>query len=152
MQKSLENAREHELIIAVCVCLYQHPTENGTLLIAKQRLSLKQATSQRISKFHRAIWPQSMEELRGPEQQPIIRRLPQAQHLDQVHDNLCKEACLRLVPWRTYVKPCLSRVILADGYCTGFTIPGPHSPFYNGQYLADSEDVVVVTPKYEISL
>lgn len=29
----------------------------------------------------------------------------------------------------------------------GFTIPGPHSPFYSGQYLADTEDVVVVTPK-----
>jgi len=32
--------------------------------------------------------------------------------------------------------------------CTGFQIPGPHSPLYNGQYLADSQDVVVVTPKY----
>lgn len=30
---------------------------------------------------------------------------------------------------------------------TGFQIPGPHSPLYNGQYLADSQDVVVVTPK-----
>jgi carboxylesterase type B len=30
----------------------------------------------------------------------------------------------------------------------GFQIPGPHSPLYNGQYLADSQDVVVVTPKY----
>jgi carboxylesterase type B len=29
----------------------------------------------------------------------------------------------------------------------GFQIPGPHSPLYNGQYLADSQDVVVVTPK-----
>lgn len=29
----------------------------------------------------------------------------------------------------------------------GFQIPGPHSPFYNGQYLADAEDVVVVTLK-----
>jgi hypothetical protein len=29
----------------------------------------------------------------------------------------------------------------------GFQIPGPHSPLYNGEYLADSEDVVVVTPK-----
>jgi hypothetical protein len=29
----------------------------------------------------------------------------------------------------------------------GFQIPGPHSPFYNGQYLADAEDVVVVTFK-----
>lgn len=29
----------------------------------------------------------------------------------------------------------------------GFQIPGPHSPFYNGQYLSDAEDVVVVTPK-----
>jgi carboxylesterase type B len=33
-------------------------------------------------------------------------------------------------------------------HCTGFQIPGPHSPLYNGQYLADSQDVVVVTPKY----
>lgn len=29
----------------------------------------------------------------------------------------------------------------------GYQIPGPHSPFYNGQYLADAEDVVVVTIK-----
>ena len=29
----------------------------------------------------------------------------------------------------------------------GFTIPGSHNPFYNGQYLADAEDVVVVTFK-----
>lgn len=28
-----------------------------------------------------------------------------------------------------------------------FTIPGPHSPFYNGQYLANSEDVVIVTAR-----
>lgn len=33
-----------------------------------------------------------------------------------------------------------------------FTIPGPHSPFYNGQYLADSEDVVVVTINYRLGI
>ncbi|KAK6858393.1 hypothetical protein PG995_006092 [Apiospora arundinis] len=32
-----------------------------------------------------------------------------------------------------------------------FTIPGPHSPFFSGQYLADSEDVVVVTVKLALS-
>ena len=26
-----------------------------------------------------------------------------------------------------------------------FTIPGPHSPFYHGQYFSAREDVVVVT-------
>lgn len=29
----------------------------------------------------------------------------------------------------------------------GFQIPGPHSPLYNGQYLASNQDVVVVIPK-----
>jgi hypothetical protein len=29
----------------------------------------------------------------------------------------------------------------------GFQIPGPHSPFYNGQYLSDIEDVVFDTVK-----
>lgn len=33
-----------------------------------------------------------------------------------------------------------------------FTIPGPHSPFYNGQYLADNEDVVVVTINYRLGI
>ncbi|KAK5149886.1 hypothetical protein LTS14_010601 [Recurvomyces mirabilis] len=33
-----------------------------------------------------------------------------------------------------------------------FTIPGPHSPFYNGQYLADTEDVVVVTINYRLGI
>ncbi|KAK0267187.1 hypothetical protein LTR35_016461 [Friedmanniomyces endolithicus] len=33
-----------------------------------------------------------------------------------------------------------------------FTIPGPHSPFYNGQYLADTEDVVVVTVNYRLGI
>jgi carboxylesterase type B len=33
-----------------------------------------------------------------------------------------------------------------------FTIPGPNSPFYNGQYLADSEDVVLVTINYRLGI
>lgn len=33
-----------------------------------------------------------------------------------------------------------------------FTIPGPHSPFYNGQYFADNEDVVVVTINYRLGI
>ncbi|TKX18912.1 hypothetical protein C1H76_8801 [Elsinoe australis] len=33
-----------------------------------------------------------------------------------------------------------------------FTIPGPHSPFYNGKYLADHEDVVVVTISYRLGI
>jgi carboxylesterase type B len=33
-----------------------------------------------------------------------------------------------------------------------FTIPGPHSPLYNGQYLADNEDIVVVTINYRLGI
>jgi carboxylesterase type B len=33
-----------------------------------------------------------------------------------------------------------------------FTIPGPHSPFYDGQYLADAQDVVVVTISYRLGM
>lgn len=29
-----------------------------------------------------------------------------------------------------------------------FTIPGPHSDFYHGQYLSSAQDVVVVTVRY----
>lgn len=39
------------------------------------------------------------------------------------------------------------RVDLRTSKCTGFALGGTNNSFYNGQYLADSEDVVVVTVK-----
>lgn len=33
-----------------------------------------------------------------------------------------------------------------------YTIPGPHSPFYEGQYFADTEDVVIVTVSYRLGI
>ncbi|KAI1556105.1 PnbA Carboxylesterase type B [Pyrenophora tritici-repentis] len=65
------------------------------------------------------------------------------------NNNSVSEDCLKLNVWTTDTgesdakKPVL--VFLHGGR---FQIPGPHSPFYNGQYLADAEDVVVVTLKY----
>ncbi|KAK8062488.1 hypothetical protein PG997_014585 [Apiospora hydei] len=59
---------------------------------------------------------------------PLIRGLSSSQHLDQEPGHLGQEAG------------------------PGFTIPGPHSPFFNGQYLADAEDVVVVTVNYRLGI
>lgn len=63
-----------------------------------------------------------------------------------------------MVSWRTYVHdkflthsdPLIHLLILE--HPKGFTIPGPHSPFYNGQYLSAAEDVVVVTPNYRLGI
>ncbi|KAH7069523.1 cholinesterase precursor [Paraphoma chrysanthemicola] len=69
------------------------------------------------------------------------------------NNNSASEDCLKLNVWtkntgnRNAKKPVL--VFLHGGR---FQIPGPHSPFYNGQYLADAEDVIVVTPNYRLGI
>ncbi|CAO2649032.1 Nn.00g099810.m01.CDS01 [Neocucurbitaria sp. VM-36] len=69
------------------------------------------------------------------------------------NNNTASEDCLKLNVWtknsgnRTAKKPVL--VFLHGGR---FQIPGPHSPFYSGQYLSDAEDVVVVTPNYRLGI
>ncbi|KAF3041469.1 hypothetical protein E8E11_006081 [Didymella keratinophila] len=69
------------------------------------------------------------------------------------NSNPVSEDCLKLNIWTKNVgnikakKPVL--VFLHGGR---FQIPGPHSPLYNGQYLADSQDVVVVTPNYRLGM
>lgn len=68
--------------------------------------------------------------------------------------NLQDEDCLALNIWSkspNYVGH-QGRAVLVFFHGGRFTIPGPHSPFYNGQYLADSEDVVVVTVRYMIAI
>ncbi|CAN9463568.1 unnamed protein product [Alternaria alternata] len=69
------------------------------------------------------------------------------------NNNSVSEDCLKLNVWTASAgdadakKPVL--VFLHGGR---FQIPGPHSPFYNGQYLADAEDVVVVTFNYRLGI
>ncbi|KAJ8113604.1 hypothetical protein OPT61_g4300 [Boeremia exigua] len=69
------------------------------------------------------------------------------------NSNPASEDCLKLNVWTKNAgnfhakKPVL--VFLHGGR---FQIPGPHSPLYNGQYLADSQDVVVVTPNYRLGV
>ncbi|EOA80944.1 hypothetical protein ACJQWK_09942 [Exserohilum turcicum] len=69
------------------------------------------------------------------------------------NNNSVSEDCLKLNVWTASPghadakKPVL--VFIHGGR---FQIPGPHSPFYNGQYLADAEDVVVVTLNYRLGI
>ena len=51
-----------------------------------------------------------------------------------------------LLRWK-WVKYFTSELTCILSKCTGFAIGGTNNSFYNGQYLADSEDVVVVTVK-----
>lgn len=83
------------------------------------------------------------------------------------NDNAASEDCLKLNVWardvanvETKKKPVLvffhggRRYVTprnTDSYlrlsCLGFQVAGPNSPFYNGQYLAGVEDVIVVTSR-----
>ena len=60
-----------------------------------------------------------------------------------------EESCSPLDPWRAYV--CFSRKelsnLLTEG-CLGFTLGDTNTPFYQGQYVVDTQDIVVVTIKW----
>lgn len=66
------------------------------------------------------------------------------------------EDCLALNIWTKSTSEThprhTKRPVFAFFHGGRFTIPGPHSPFYNGQYLADNEDVVVVTINYRLGI
>ncbi|KAI4227238.1 MAG: hypothetical protein L6R36_002558 [Xanthoria steineri] len=68
------------------------------------------------------------------------------------NSNPSSEDCLKLNIWTKL--PCLAekKPVFIWFHGGRFQIPGPHSPFYNGQYLSDAEDVVVVTPNYRLGI
>ncbi|KAI4252471.1 MAG: hypothetical protein L6R42_007953 [Xanthoria sp. 1 TBL-2021] len=68
------------------------------------------------------------------------------------NSNPSSEDCLKLNIWTKI--PCLTekKPVFIWFHGGRFQIPGPNSPFYNGQYLSDAEDVVVVTPNYRLGV
>ncbi|KAI4115542.1 MAG: hypothetical protein LQ341_007727, partial [Variospora aurantia] len=63
------------------------------------------------------------------------------------NNNPSSEDCLKLNIWTKTLSRTGKRPVFIWFHGGRFQIPGPNSPFYNGQYLSDTEDVVVVTPK-----
>lgn len=61
--------------------------------------------------------------------------------------NPSSEDCLKLNVWTKSVSRLAKKPVLVYFHGGRYTIPGPHSPFYDGQYLSAAEDVVVVTVK-----
>ncbi|KAK8000890.1 hypothetical protein PG991_013112 [Apiospora marii] len=68
------------------------------------------------------------------------------------NDNPSSEDCLALNIWTKNPGTSAKKPVLVWFHGGRFTIPGPHSPFFNGQYLADAEDVVVVTVNYRLGI
>ncbi|ORY09302.1 cholinesterase precursor [Clohesyomyces aquaticus] len=66
--------------------------------------------------------------------------------------NPSDEDCLKLNIWTKSASASAKKPVFIWLHGGRFTIPGPHSPFYNGQYLSDVEDVVVVTPSYRLGI
>ncbi|KAK7959643.1 cholinesterase precursor [Apiospora aurea] len=61
------------------------------------------------------------------------------------NDNTSSEDCLALNVWTKNPGISAKKPALVWFHGGRFTIPGPHSPFFDGEYLADAEDVIVVT-------
>ncbi|KAF2196976.1 cholinesterase precursor [Delitschia confertaspora ATCC 74209] len=68
------------------------------------------------------------------------------------NDNPASEDCLKLNVWAKATLSSGLKPVLVYFHGGRFTIPGPHSSFYDGQYLADAEDVVVVTVNYRLGI
>ncbi|KAG8160571.1 hypothetical protein KVR01_010107 [Diaporthe batatas] len=66
--------------------------------------------------------------------------------------NPSSEDCLGLNIWTKTPNNSAREPVLIWFHGGRFQIPGPHSPFYNGQYLSAAEDVVVVTPNYRLGI
>ncbi|KAF1995168.1 cholinesterase precursor [Amniculicola lignicola CBS 123094] len=66
--------------------------------------------------------------------------------------NPSSEDCLKLNIWTKTPNVSGKKPVFVWFHGGRFTIPGPHSPFYNGQYFASAEDVVVVTTNYRLGI
>ncbi|KAG9662453.1 cholinesterase, partial [Aureobasidium melanogenum] len=71
--------------------------------------------------------------------------------VDQV-GNPQSEDCLTLNIWTKATTPPKPKAVLLWIHGGRYTIPGTHSLFYQGQYLADQEDVIVVTINQRINI
>lgn len=65
--------------------------------------------------------------------------------------NLQSEDCLYLNVW-SKKSPKTSKPVIVFFYGGRYSIGATHSSFYNGQYLADAQDVVVVTVNFRINI
>ncbi|KAH9900184.1 cholinesterase precursor [Xylariomycetidae sp. FL2044] len=71
------------------------------------------------------------------------------------NNNTQNEDCLALNIWTKSLPTSnfsSNKPVFVSFHGGRFTIPGPHSAFYNGQYFADAEDVVVVTVNYRLGI
>lgn len=69
------------------------------------------------------------------------------------NNNPVSEDCLKLNVWtKNAGNPRAKKPVLVFFHGGRFQIPGPHSPFYSGQYLSDAQDVVVVTLNYRLGI
>ncbi|KZM23178.1 hydrolase [Ascochyta rabiei] len=69
------------------------------------------------------------------------------------NSNPTSEDCLKLNVWtKNAGNTSAKKPVLVFLHGGRFQIPGPHSPLYIGQYLADAQDVVVVTPNYRLGV
>ncbi|KAK8096752.1 cholinesterase precursor [Apiospora kogelbergensis] len=68
------------------------------------------------------------------------------------NNNPSSEDCLALNIWTKGPGISAKKPVLVYFHGGRFTIPGPHSPFFSGQYLADTENVVVITVNYRLGI
>ncbi|KAF2097473.1 cholinesterase precursor [Rhizodiscina lignyota] len=62
------------------------------------------------------------------------------------------EDCLALNIWTKSCSSSTKKPVLIFLHGGRFAIPGPHNPFYQGQYLAGAEDLVIVTINYRLGI
>ncbi|KAF1945365.1 cholinesterase precursor [Clathrospora elynae] len=97
-----------------------------------------------------------------PSNKPLVSAFPDFQqpsglrvwkNFAALNNNSVSEDCLKLNVWtRNARRSRAKKPVLVFIHGGRFQIPGPHSPFYNGQYLANDEDVVVVTFNYRLGI
>ncbi|KAK5013810.1 hypothetical protein LTR39_003470, partial [Cryomyces antarcticus] len=71
---------------------------------------------------------------------------------DQAGNHTQSEDCLTLNIWTKTSSRKSRKPVLLWIHGGRFTIPGSNNPIYNGQYLADNEDVVIVTFNYRVGI
>ncbi|TKA80671.1 hypothetical protein B0A49_01620 [Cryomyces minteri] len=87
---------------------------------------------------------------------PYVRSLPNGKRPTNAFlgqpGNPQSEDCLTLNVWTKATSHQRRKPVLFWIHGGRFSIPGTHNPFYQGQYLADEEDVVVVTINQRVNI